>query len=110
MAVLAIIALGPAHADPDRAARLPLAEQVDELRHSPWPLHPTCADASAPSPACSRSATKRPWMSWIAIDPYPTAAATRLTEPCRTSPAAKTRGMLVSSSNGRRSSGHPGSP
>ena len=33
------------------------------------------------------------------------AKATRLTEPCRTSPEAKMPGMLVSSKNGRRSSG-----
>ena len=36
-----------------------------------------------------------------AVDPSPTAAATRLTEPCRMSPAAKTPGMLVSSHDGR---------
>ena len=30
-----------------------------------------------------------------------------MTEPCRTSPAANTPGMLVSSANGRRSSGQP---
>ena len=34
--------------------------------------------------------------------PSPTAEATRLTEPCRTSPAAKTPGTLVSSGNGAR--------
>src|ERR1700754_768366 len=40
-----------------------------------------------------------PKYSWIwrtAIDPSPTAEATRLTEPLRTSPAANTPGWLVS--------------
>jgi hypothetical protein len=52
------------------------------------------------------SVAKRFWMSWIAIDPSPTAEATRLTDRCRTSPDAKTPGMLASSSEGGRSSGH----
>jgi hypothetical protein len=37
------------------------------------------------------------WTNEIAIDPSPTAEATRLTLPPRTSPAAKTPGRLVSS-------------
>ena len=41
-----------------------------------------------------------------AIDPSPTADATRFTEPLRTSPAANTPGRLVSSRNGAR----PGRP
>ena len=41
------------------------------------------------------------WSNWIAIEPSPTADATRLTEPWRTSPAANTPGMLVSRRNGR---------
>lgn len=47
-----------------------------------------------------RSADQVPKYSWIwrmAIDPSPTADATRLTEPLRTSPAANTPGRLVSS-------------
>ena len=47
-----------------------------------------------------RSADQVPKYSWIwrmAIDPSPTAEATRLTEPLRTSPAANTPGWLVSS-------------
>src|SRR5437899_12713986 len=40
--------------------------------------------------------------NWTAIDPSPTAEATRLTEPERTSPAANTPGRLVSSRNGCR--------
>ena len=40
-----------------------------------------------------------------AVAPSPTAVATRLPEPWRTSPAAKTPGMLVSSRSGSRSSG-----
>ena len=47
------------------------------------------------------------WTSWTAMAPSPTAEATRLTEPWRTSPAAKTPGRLVSSSSGGRSSGQP---
>src|SRR6185437_14507557 len=37
------------------------------------------------------------WTNWTAIEPSPTAAAQRLVEPERTSPAAKIPGMLVSS-------------
>jgi len=47
-----------------------------------------------------RSADQVPKYSWIwrmAIDPSPTADATRLTDPLRTSPAANTPGRLVSS-------------
>ena len=40
--------------------------------------------------------------NWTAIEPSPTAEATRLTEPERTSPAAKTPRRLVSSRNGWR--------
>src|SRR5882724_1643217 len=40
--------------------------------------------------------------NWTAIDPSPTAEATRLTEPERTSPAANTPGWLVSRRNGCR--------
>src|SRR4029077_6660412 len=44
-------------------------------------------------------------MSEATIDPSPTAAATRLVDPCRTSPAAKSPTRLVSSASGSRSSG-----
>ena len=40
--------------------------------------------------------------NWTAIAPSPTAEATRLTDPDRTSPAANTPGRLVSSRNGCR--------
>ena len=40
--------------------------------------------------------------NWTAIAPSPTADATRLTDPDRTSPAANTPGRLVSSMNGGR--------
>src|SRR5438132_6120201 len=40
--------------------------------------------------------------NWTAIEPSPTAEATRLAEPDRTSPAAKTPGRLVSNRNGCR--------
>src|SRR5207245_5128857 len=42
------------------------------------------------------------WIPATAIPPSPTAAAQRLTEPERTSPAAKIPGRLVSSGAGRR--------
>ncbi|MEH2012632.1 MAG: hypothetical protein V7K65_14160 [Nostoc sp.] len=42
-----------------------------------------------------------------AIAPSPTAEATRLTEPCRTSPAANEPGTLVSKKNGSRSQVQP---
>jgi hypothetical protein len=41
------------------------------------------------------------------MEPSPTAEATRFTAPWRTSPAAKTPGMLVSSGKGKRSTCHP---
>ena len=40
-------------------------------------------------------------------EPSPTAAATRLPEPARTSPTANRPGTLVSKGNGSRSSGQP---
>ena len=43
----------------------------------------------------------------MAVAPSPTAEATRLTDRCRTSPAANTPGTLVSSSSGGRFSGQP---
>src|SRR5438105_5308790 len=43
------------------------------------------------------------WIPATAIPPSPTAAAQRLTDPERTSPAAKIPGRLVSSGAGRRS-------
>ena len=43
----------------------------------------------------------------LATEPSPTAEATRLMDPCRTSPTANTPGMPVSNSIGGRSSGHP---
>jgi len=52
------------------------------------------------SPGGATAADQVPKYSWIwriAIDPSPTAEATRLTEPLRTSPAANTPGWLVSS-------------
>src|SRR5438046_1628316 len=43
----------------------------------------------------------------MTIEPSPTADATRLTEPCRTSPTAKTPGVVVSNGKGARASGVP---
>jgi hypothetical protein len=48
----------------------------------------------------------RYWCTWwIHTEPSPTAEATRLTDPCRTSPTAKTPGTVVSNGRGARSSG-----
>ncbi len=47
------------------------------------------------------------WISETAIEPSPTALATRLIERARTSPATNTPGTLVSSRNGSRGSGQP---
>src|SRR3954466_4026249 len=46
------------------------------------------------------------WTNATAIEPSPTADATRLTLPLRTSPTAKMPGLLVSSRYGARASGH----
>src|ERR1700750_1482794 len=46
------------------------------------------------------------WTNEIAIEPSPTADATRFTFPARTSPTAKTPGRLVSSRCGERARGH----
>ena len=56
----------------------------------------------------SCSARRCSCTSWMAVAPSPTAEATRLTDRCRTSPAANTPGTLVSSSSGGRFSGQPG--
>ncbi len=60
---------------------------------------------SAPSPP--QTSLKYWWTNWTAIEPSPTAEAQRLIEPCRTSPATKMPGTLVSSRNGSRSGRHP---
>ncbi len=49
------------------------------------------------STTAAGQAPKYSWMCRIAMAPSPTAEATRLTEPLRTSPAANTPGRLVSS-------------
>ena len=55
------------------------------------------------------SVVPRYWCtSWTAIEPSPTAPATRLIDWWRTSPATNTPGRLVSSSSGGRSSGQRG--
>ena len=47
-------------------------------------------------------ASRTSWTNCTTMDPSPTAAATRLADPERTSPAANTPGRLVSSKNGVR--------
>src|SRR5262249_9302165 len=54
-------------------------------------------------------AARYSWMSETAIEPSPTALATRLIERERTSPATNTPGTLVSSTYGSRLSGQPAS-
>jgi hypothetical protein len=51
---------------------------------------------------------KHSWTERTAADPSPTAAATRLIEPARTSPAANNPGWLVSKGSGKRPSGDLG--
>src|SRR5207247_11447427 len=63
-------------------------------------------DASFPDAAASRDA----WMKLTAMPPSPTADAQRLTDPLRTSPAAKTPGRLVSRRNGPRPCARQRSP
>src|SRR5437762_12135779 len=46
------------------------------------------------------------WTRWMAMEPSPTADATRFTLLERTSPTANTPGRLVSIMSGRRLSGH----
>src|SRR5262249_49386255 len=55
-----------------------------------------------------QTAFKYSWTNWTAIAPSPTAEATRLTEPERTSPAADTPGRGGSSGDGARRGGAPG--
>ena len=68
-----------------------------------------CAPRSAALPPAAPEGSGQPARYWCtaptASAPWPTAAATRLTEPARTSPAAKIPGTLVSVSRGSRSSG-----
>src|SRR5262249_12407491 len=69
------------------------------------------AEHDAPGAVSAHSAPRSARYSctnWMAIAPAPTEGATRLVEPCRTSPTAKTPGTLVSRNNGGRASGHEG--
>ncbi len=70
-------------------------------------FEPVAPDESAGGQSATAvwSARKR-WTSSTAIAPSPTAAATRLVEPRRTSPAANTPGRDVSSGYGSHGSGH----
>src|SRR5256885_15250018 len=61
---------------------------VVEMRAGSHLIHPFVARASG--------AASRWWISLTAIEPSPTAEATRLIEPEWTSPTAKIRGRLVS--------------
>jgi hypothetical protein len=65
----------------------------DRLQLSSDAYGATRSGSSARRCSCTRRTT---------VAPSPTAEATRLIDPCRTSPAAKTPGMLVSSGKGSR--------
>ena len=80
--------------DPDR-----VASHVPGQR---WPLGGTRASLSLRA----RSSSRYLCTIGTLIEPSPTAAATRLTLPARTSPAANTPGTLVSKGWGGRASGH----
>src|SRR5207244_7453205 len=69
-----------------------------------WNLLPYSTDwhSCRPGNTYGYRSLRYSWTSMTAIDPSPTAEATRLAEPERTSPAANTPGWLVSSSNGGR--------
>src|SRR5262249_2162910 len=54
---------------------------------------------------CAQSSRSARWISWAHSDPSPTADATGLMLPDRTSPTANTPGRLVSKSSGLRASG-----
>jgi hypothetical protein len=83
----------------------PRLRQAGDLLAHP-PRHPR-------NPAASQVATypvdgvRYWWTRRMATEPSPTAPATCLIDPWRTSPAANTPGRLVSSSIGGRSSGQP---
>src|ERR1039458_10320842 len=65
------------------------------------------ADAARMSACATMDYSARTlWTNWTAIDPSPTAEATRFTLPARTSPTANTPGRLVSKRYGARRSGH----
>src|SRR5438105_3509295 len=94
--------------------------KADEPRDQPGRARregtlPSPRRAAVPFPGAARWATgprfhlasEQRWVryrctSWMLIAPSPTAEATRLIEPCRTSPAANTPGRLVSSGSGGR--------
>ena len=68
----------------------------------------TIAQARAPARgAGERPAVRCSWTWLITTAPSPTAEATRLTAPERTSPTAKIPGTLVPSMSGGRPSGRP---
>src|ERR687896_602331 len=67
-----------------------------------WPVADLTGRAVRKSGPRSYRSFKYSCTNWTAIAPSPTAAATRLTEPDRTSPAANTPGRLVSRKYGYR--------
>src|SRR5467141_466615 len=91
--------------------RPPKTVQNVQVLDPSWTLEELGSPGSASFPPAARFLNRRGyslnswWTNEIAIEPSPTADATRLTLPPRTSPAAKTPGRLVSSRYGRRAGG-----
>src|SRR5262249_39942574 len=82
-----------------------MTEHRAPARGGPAPeLHPVARTGGAVSARCDSS--RNAWTSRTALQPPPTAAATRFTDPNRTSPTAKMPGRFVSSRYGGRASGH----
>ena len=95
-----------------RSPQLPRRERdldrLDEVPHAPStgirsnPSYGVGTDFGAAFRAVAMSSLpvhaslRNSWTNWTAIAPSPTAVATRLTDPERTSPAANTPGRLVS--------------
>src|ERR1700749_4944936 len=66
---------------------------------------PVFDEITQPTPRCLLYSLRNWWTNEIAIEPSPTAEATRLTLPPLTSPTANTPGKLVSSRCGGRARG-----
>ena len=112
----------PASSSPSRAIVAPAGTSLASVGRLAQLVASSPLDRRAPSkqvdrasslrrvgvPSSHRPASARySWISETAIEPSPTALATRLIERARTSPATNTPGTLVSSASGSRASGQP---
>jgi hypothetical protein len=88
--------------DGRRRQRRPRCCDAASQRRLQAALEPNTTRVSQ-APAAGQSERRYWWIIRTAIAPSPTAEATRLIEPERTSPAANTPGRLVSSGSGGRS-------